>query len=461
MLPPGPRRLPILGNLIDISRDMIHVKARDWSRMFGTEVISLRVLGNVIIVLNSARAVSDVFDKRGSNYSDRPDLPMLVDLMGWDWTFALMRYGPRWKEHRRVFHTHLNHNAKEHQQLQGSIVLELLRLLWHYPGNYPDHLQHYTGHIILKRIYGHAVKDYYDPYIQLVKEASASASEAAVPGAFFVDLFPSLKYIPEWIPGAGFKRKARLWRKLSTAMVNVPYDTTKANFLKGEANSCFVATCLEANAMRCLAGEDVLLTEELIKNTAAVAYAAGADTTAATLKTFLLAMCLYPEIQQRAQAELDTLLCLDGHLERLPTFSDRKNLPYLNAIVKEVLRWIPVLPFAVPHRSMEDDTYSGFLIPKDSTVIGNAWAILHDEAMFPSPDVFSPERFLDGTDILDPADIGAFGFGRRSCAGKEMALDTIWIAIASILAIFNVSRVKDKLGNEVVPEIKVNFGAIR
>jgi hypothetical protein len=98
-LPPSPKGIPILGNLLDLASGEVHVKARDWSRQFGArivgtcfpcyrlsiscienDIISLNVLGNTMVVLNSAKAVSDIFDKRGSNYSDRPDMPMIVDL---------------------------------------------------------------------------------------------------------------------------------------------------------------------------------------------------------------------------------------------------------------------------------------------------------------------------------------------------------------------------------------------
>ena len=109
-------------------------------------------MGNTMIILNSAQAVSDLFEKRGASYSDRPDMPMIVDLMGWDWTFALMRYGPRWKEHRRVFHSHFNQGTAEHQAIQVKLVQELLQLLARSPDNYLSHMRqcvYASCHIIL------------------------------------------------------------------------------------------------------------------------------------------------------------------------------------------------------------------------------------------------------------------------------------------------------------------------
>ncbi|KAI0002554.1 cytochrome P450 [Russula compacta] len=458
-LPPNPKGLPILGNLLDLASGEVHVKCQDWSRRFGDDIVSLNILGSTMIVLNSPKAVSDVFDKRGSNYSDRPEMPMIVDLMGWDWTFALMRYGPRWKEHRRVFHSHFNHSVTEHQEVQLEISRELLTLLLKSPEKYVEHMRQYAWIIcFIPRLgfirYGHTVVDNNDPYVRLVDEASRSTSEAAVPGAFLVDLFPSLKYVPEWMPGAGFKKKAKEWRKLSQAMINVPYDMVKEKFMNGTAVPCFVATCLEQNTANAAAGKGEILTEELIKDSAAVAYAAGADTSVSTMTTFILAMTLHPEAQKHAQAELDAVLG-----DRLPTFADKDELPYVTAIMKEVLRWIPVLPLAVPHRAINADQYKGYYIPAGASVLGNAWAILHDETVFEEPEKFKPERFINKS-LPDPADLGAFGFGRRTCAGRSMALDTIWIAIASILSVYRISKAVDNRGNVITPEVKLKPGTI-
>jgi cytochrome P450 len=180
------------------------------------------------------------------------------------------------------------------------------------------------------------------------------------------------------------------------------------------------------NAASSANGKGEILTEELIKDSAAVAYAAGADTSVSTLTTFFLAMTLHPEAQKRAQAELDVEVG-----DRLPTFADKDSLPYVTALMKEVLRWIPVLPVAVPHRAVNSDQYKGYFIPAGASVLGNAWyaviiteavffrfpsctsrAILHDASVFVEPEKFKPERFIE-RDLPDPADSGVFGFGRR------------------------------------------------
>ena len=153
------------------------------------------------------------------------------------------------------------------------------------------------------------------------------------------------------------------------------------------------------------------------------------------MRAFFLAMALYPEVQKKAQKELDAVV----GAERLPDFSDRPSLPYVSALVKELLRWHPATPMGVPHRILADDEYNGHTIPAGATIFVNIWCvhlflcfwlcyeyadllhptrdILRDPELYPQPDEFIPERFLDRTGSVDvrgrdPADV-AFGFGRR------------------------------------------------
>jgi len=161
-------------------------------------------------------------------------------------------------------------------------------------------------------------------------------------------------------------------------------------------------------------------------------------------------MVLHPEVQKQAQSELDAVL--DGR--RLPELSDQVSLPYITAIVKESLRWKPVVPLNFAHRLMEDDVYRGYYIPKGSIVLANNWAILHDEKEYHEPAVFNPNRFMkDGQlnpEVREPA--AAFGHGRRICPGRYMVQDQLWITIASVLATFALSKEMDSNGVEIMPE---------
>jgi len=197
--------------------------------------------------------------------------------------------------------------------------------------------------------------------------------------------------------------------------------------------------------------------EEAIQNVCGAMFGAANATTKSALKTFLLTMVLNPRIMKKAQEELDRVVS-KGHL---PDFSDRESLPYINAVVKELLRWNPPLPIGLPHRVTQDDVYRGYLIPAGSTIILNAWAIFRDPKIYPDPEIFNPDRFLkDGKInplVFNPED-RAFGAGRRICPGSQFALQTVYLVVACMLSVFNIEPVLDEDGNPQLP--KVEFDSI-
>jgi len=148
-------------------------------------------------------------------------------------------------------------------------------------------------------------------------------------------------------------------------------------------------------------------------------------------------MALYPEVQKKAQAEIDAVIGPN----RLPDFEDRHLLPYINAVVKELMRWNLVTPLAFPHMATNDDEYDGYYIPKGTIVFANGWSILHDPKFFHDPMEFQPERFLkDGKldpDAMDPACV-AFGYGRRICPGRHLSDNSLYINVSCLLAVYDI-----------------------
>ena len=130
------------------------------------------------------------------------------------------------------------------------------------------------------------------------------------------------------------------------------------------------------------------------------------------MQTFFLAMTLNPGVVEKAQEELDRVVGKD----RLPEFSDRDDLPYINAVVKELLRWNVPIPISLPVKTIQDDIYRGYSIPAGATVIENTWAVCRDSNIYPDPEAFNPDRFLKDGEInplvFNPED-RVFGSGRR------------------------------------------------
>ncbi|KAJ6562700.1 cytochrome P450 [Mycena vulgaris] len=458
-LPPGPKKLPLVGNLFDMPAERQWEVYLRWSKEFESDIIHITASGTSVVVLSSMEAIRDLFERRSSLYSDRPRMPMVNELMGFeDFSIGLMKYGDLWRSYRKIFHEDFNMvAAKQFHPQERAATRDLLRRMLQDPRNVMDHFRHMAGALIMNVTYGIDVRSCDDPYINLAEEVMHGASVAIVPGSFLVDTIPALKYVPSWFPGAGFKRKASRWRKVTHELLEAPFAEAKRNIVMGTARSSF--TSLRISALAESQDKEQKAKETAIKATAANIYAAGSDTTVSALGTFILGMLRNPEAQKKAQAELDSVIG-QGHL---PDFTDEPSLPYISAIVKEVLRWKSVTPIAIPHYLAVEDEYRGYRIPAGSIVIGNAWAILQDEEMYPEPHLFKPERFLrDGTlnpDVRDP-ETAAFGFGRRKCPGRHMASSSLWITVASILATLNIDKAVDEDGKVVEPSNEYFHGMI-
>ncbi|KAJ7626214.1 cytochrome P450, partial [Roridomyces roridus] len=168
--------------------------------------------------------------------------------------------------------------------------------------------------------------------------------------------------------------------------------------------------------------------------------------TTAEMQSFVLACLLYPSWIARAQAQIDAIV---GE-ERIPNFQDRAQLPYVEAVVRETLRWRPSVRMGIPHQSTADDIveYKGqeYFIPKGSIVYAVSWqvssAIEHDANYYEDPEEFRPERFLDdaGQKLKSGYETSAFGFGRRACPGVPFAERSMWINIAMILWAFDIQK---------------------
>ncbi|ESK94724.1 cytochrome p450 [Moniliophthora roreri MCA 2997] len=456
-LPPGPPGYPIIGNIFDIPQNEGWIVYKDMSRIYDSEILHFNMAGTSVIVVNSFDIARELFEKRSSIYSDRPRFPMMNELIGFDWHLGFMPYGDSWRDHRKLFHQEFQPPATlRHRPNELQATRHLLGKLLRSPSDFERHLRHMAGMIILSAAYGIDIQPQNDPYVAISEQALHAMACAGNNTAFLVDQLPFLKYVPEWFPGANFKRQAREWRETVSAMPQLPMDFVRRSTANGNAKDCIATRVLESMHED---GSYSPEKEQLLQNVLAAIYAAGADTTVSALGTFILAMVLNPEIQKKGQAAVDEVT--GG--SRLPDFSDHHSIPYVDAMVKEVLRWKPVTPLAVPHLSTSDDEYKGYFIPKGSVVIGNSWAMLYDESLYgPRTDQYNPDRFMkDGElnpDIKHPE--MAFGFGRRQCPGQDMAESSIWITIASILACFDISKAVDENGVPIEPSGEYTSGML-
>ncbi|KAF4572823.1 hypothetical protein EYR36_007333 [Pleurotus pulmonarius] len=457
-LPPGPTT-SWTGRVELPKQSQWEVYANEWKKLYG-DLIYINIFGSPLLVLNSAEVMDDLLEKRSNKYSSRPVRTMVVELMGWNWLFSSFPYGSWWRQHRaifsRYFHPKLVH---KYQPVQLQETHTLLRNLLNAPDDFRYGIRRWGAAIVLTLAYGHQVAERGDDYVSLADRALNGLQSAGIFGTYLVDYVPALKYIPAWFPGAGFQRQAKVWKKDTVDMAAKPYLMVERWLVSLFSYICVRLSheCPKREGGASAAAQSFVASElespdtdptkaEMIKNVGATIYAAGADTTVSSVLSFILAMALHPDIAKKAQAEIDSVVG-----DRLPQFSD--TLPYVDCITYELLRWHPVTPLGLARTVSEEDEYRGFRIPKGTTLLPNVWGILHDPKVYPEPLSFNPERFADAKKNaaahINPAPDAAFGFGRRMCPGRWLAFQSIWIAVASVLAVYDILLPLDEQGKEI------------
>ncbi|KAI1121145.1 cytochrome protein [Nemania abortiva] len=452
-LPPGPKGLPLLGNI----RDLPARGQREWEHwlkhkdLYGP-ISSVTSLGTTIIIVHSPELASELLEKRSSIYSARADFEF-AKLIGWTNSLALIRPGKMHRYQRKLSHNMLGtpSTVAPYLPLQEVEVDRFLFRVLKRPELFLNHIRTEAGAIILKMVYGYTVEPHKpDPLIKLIDEAIEQFALSTVPGAWYVDIIPPLKYVPEWMPGTGWKKIGRQWRDTLAETAERPLLWAKQQMARGDQRKCFVTEFYQEK------GDDISSDDDFALKWVAISlYGGGADTTVSTIMAFFLAMTISPEIQLKAREEIDRVIGTG----RLPTYNDRERLPYVTAVATEAARWHPVAPMGVPHASTAEDVVNGYYIPKGAIIMPATWWFTHDPAVYPDPMKFDPNRYLGANPAPDPMDF-TFGYGRRICPGRYLAITSVWLTVARSLAVFEISKGVDEKGREIDPPVSFSSGII-
>lgn len=276
-----------------------------------------------------------------------------------------MPYGPEWRKLRKYSHALLNENsAKKYQPIQDFESKQLMTELLETPEDFYMHNRRYSASVIMQLTYGHRLPTWEHPMFQRIYQVLDNFTNVSAPGAFVVDSFPSLASLPQFFFG-NWKSKGRKMFEHDSKVYLDLWNNLKKEVEEGTAEECFCKDFYVNDPAK--AGIDDLQAAY----TCGGLIEAGSETTGTTLNNFLLCMVLHPEAVKHAQEEIDMVI----GPSRLPTWEDEKNLPYVRALVKEVLRWRPVNKFGMPHATKEDDWYEGYFIPRGSMVMLNWWYV--------------------------------------------------------------------------------------
>ncbi|KAG2099581.1 cytochrome P450 [Suillus discolor] len=422
-LPPGPPGRWLLGNAMP--KSYAPFQFAKWTEQYGP-VFSLKQGHRIFVIIGRHQAAVDIMEKEGANLADRPRSIAVHETLSDGLGVLFEGSGERLRRLRRVLHAGLQPKVAEtYEPIQTRHAKNLVLDILNDPKNHQGYAMRYSASVVMSFTYGKITPtSYTDPEIVAVNQSLAHFGEAMKPGAYLVDMYPILRFIP------GYLSQLKTWHKEERALYERQLDGVRRQMREGTARPSFAKLVLEHQTQYQLEDQEVAYL-------AGVIFGAASDTTASAITFMMMAAATHTDAQARVQEELDNVV---GRT-RLPTFADQEMLPQVTAFILESLRWRPVTLGGFAHRATKDIIWNNYLIPAGATVIGNHWAIANDPEVFPEPHRFNPQRWIDDAGrVRGDLKFFTFGFGRRVCPGQHVANRSVFINTALILWAFRLSE---------------------
>ncbi|KAI9573127.1 cytochrome P450 [Boletus coccyginus] len=391
----------------------------DWAYEYGP-VIALRQGSEVAIVIARVDAATEIMEKEGSALADRPPKISADELLSGGNRITLIRNGERFRRFRRAIHTHLQVKAVEmYKDTQFEQARTFILDILNDPKNYQKHANRYSASVILRITYGKSgLTSVNDPDFVGVGQAIAHFIEVMRPGAYLVDRFSWLKYIP------GYGRRLRKYYESDLKFYKGQLKRVERAMSLGVAGLSFSRTLLE-NV------HDHQLSIDEMSFLAGTLFEAGTDTPASPMHN-----CGYKRSWIWLSEWIDCRVGMTGTLFLNFTLLFRRlsaGGPLCLSVFRTVQRG------TLSGYDVLFSAEKGLLYSAGTTVTGNLWAISRDPVAFPDPEKFDPRRWLDQNGQLrDDVKCYPFGFGRRVCPGMHLANRSLFIVLALLLWSFRV-----------------------
>ncbi|KAJ7312031.1 hypothetical protein JRQ81_006362 [Phrynocephalus forsythii] len=453
--PPGPPTLPFLGNIYKLgSQDPLKLFQK-LRKQYGP-VSSLYIGGTPMVLIQDLSIAKEVLVMKGTEFAGRPDNPLL-DLISKKKGIALAPYGQAWKEQRRFTLMVLRNFGLGKKSMEERILTEVMHLIQAFKENMstpfdPFHFMDCAmTNIISSIVFGKRYEYDDDALRNVLSYVHQNLKLLSGPWALVYNEFPMLRSLP--LPHQNILKNIQKIFAFCTKEM----DDHKATFVPGEHRDLIDAYLdeLQKSLMRAFfpflacgscwtsgQGGDKpeqkgsSFDNENLFTIATDMFTGGSETTVRTLQWGLLYMMANPEIQERCQQEIDAVLGNNACLK----YEDRERLPYINAVIHEILRFSSVLPFGVGHAPIKDTLLSGYSVPKGTNVLINVHSIHHDGTHWKSPNKFDPSNFLNEKgEFVKPEAFLAFSAGPRVCLGENLARMQLFLFFTSILRNFQVS----------------------
>lgn len=434
---------------------------RNWALEYG-DIFKLRVGLRNWVVINTPEAVREILEKQAVSTSSKAPSPMGHDIVTVGKRMPTMSYGPHWRAQRSVVRqittVPMTATFVPSQEFEAKQLLFDLANSNDNQRDFYQHMRRFAFSVIMTNTFGVRVKTWEHPDAQNAIRSQSILRATSRPGAFIVDEIPLLAYLPSWLrPGRRFALDAAATvREIKMGL----WGRMEAQFNAGTAPPSYARDILDNKKMWHEKGLD----DEDLAWVAGGLVEAGFETSAATLNSLVLHLASDKDVQQEAHDEIMRVVGPN----RLPTFEDLKDMPYVRACVKEMLRMNPILAPGIRAYTSSDVTYKDHVIPKGTVLLTNTAFLHFDPSRFQNPFSFQPSRYVNHklfsseyAAMSDPyaRDHFTFSTGRRVCPGARLAENSLGIALAGILWAFDIcppiidgTEVPVQLGKAAYPD---------
>ncbi|KAL9332789.1 hypothetical protein ACSQ67_002399 [Phaseolus vulgaris] len=415
----GPMGWPILGSLPEMG-SLAHRKLASMATSLSAKRLMALSLGtNRVVISSHPETAREILC--GPGFSDRPVKESARTLM-FERAIGFAPYGTYWRHLRKVATTHMfsPRRISDLESLRQRVAADMVKKTWEemeVKGVVEVKGILHAGSLrtMLESVFG----------MNIESETEEVLGDMIKEGYELIAKFNWEDYFPfRFLDFHGVKRRCH---RLTSKVKSVVGEMVEQRKIRGEVvgESDFLSALLSLPQEERIGESDMvaILWEMLFR---------GTDTVAILLEWIMARMVLHQDVQSKARKEIDTCMGQNSHVRD----SDIPNLPYLQAIVKEVLRLHPPGPLLSWARLATHDVHiDKVLVPAGTTAMVNMWAISHDSSVWKDPWAFKPERFMDEEVSVMGSDmrLAPFGAGRRVCPGKNLGLATVHLWLAQFL----------------------------
>ncbi|XP_040262413.1 cytochrome P450 2G1-like [Bufo bufo] len=441
-LPPGPTPLPIVGNVFHIKRGEMVKSLMELKEKYGS-IYTVYFGHYPIVVLCGYDTVKEALIDRAEEFGGRGRLPTLDQFVkGYGVVFS---NGSRWKDLRRFSLTTLRNFGMGKKSIEERIQEEahfLIAEIKSQKEQFVDptrFLAQCVSNVICSIVFGNRFEYSNDSFQKLLGMFNAVFMDMSGVYGQFLDMLPA---VMSYIPGP-HQRINKSMEKL-TDFIKERVEMNKESFDPNSPKDfidCFLLRQQQEKDNPNFDRENMIMT---ILNM----FFAGTETVSSTLRHGLMILMRYPEIQAKLHAEIDHVIVES----RIPNLEDRSKMPYMEAVIHEIQRFVDILPLNVPHATTKDVDFKGYTIPKGTDVYPLLCSVLKDPTKIICPENFDPTHFLDDKGCFKKNEtFMPFSAGKRVCAGEGLARMELFLFFTNILQHFKLTPEREFTDNDIKP----------